>query len=246
MSNPGTTLSPPSEKWSDKARAIVESAISEVPGGSFGVAVMQAIYAPALRRQTEAFLEEVASRLNDMDKAGGFDLEQLSSDPEFAALVVQATRTAQATTNQEKLGALREALVSTAVGEGHNDNQRAMFMSYIDRLTGLHIRVLRFLHNPLDAVLEATASRNPSNSVRQHLKKHFSEVKQDLIDQTLEDLHSMGLSEFRSEHKELYITADNTSLTKRTTQQGADFVKFITSAAKSSPSGARQSTGDGA
>lgn len=67
---------------------------------------------------------------------------------------LQASHAAIRTHQEEKLKALRNAVLNIAIGRTPDEDEQAVFLWYIDSLTTWHLRILKFLENPLKPVQE--------------------------------------------------------------------------------------------
>ncbi len=80
------------------------------------------------------------------------DGKALSEDEAFVSTVYRTTEMAMRDHQKEKLEALRNALLNTAIGKAPHDDLRLMFLNMIDMMTPWHIRLLDFYRDPLEWV----------------------------------------------------------------------------------------------
>lgn len=85
-------------------------------------------------------------------------LDDIGDDPAFLDAVVMATRAAQATHSEEKLQALRAAVVNSLGPNSPSEDERARFFRCIDEMTPAHLRMLRIMDDPREALAQAGAS----------------------------------------------------------------------------------------
>jgi hypothetical protein len=81
------------------------------------------------------------------------DLGQLKNE-RFASVFFQATFAALRSDEQEKLEALRNAVINTASGEDYS-NYELIFIRFVDELAPAHVRLLRLLASADDLMLHA-------------------------------------------------------------------------------------------
>jgi len=102
--------------------------------------------APLQQRQAE-WQRRVAEVLVELQTKQGVDLDKLRKDPQFTDVLIQTTRIALTTAQEEKVRALRNAIYNVGLRPGA-DEFRGLFLSWVDRLTELHLRVLAVVDQP--------------------------------------------------------------------------------------------------
>ncbi len=141
---------PPSKST---AREVTEAAIV---GGVGAVPVagspLAAAFALALgwsyNRRMTAWLEDLAEAVDELQQQGTATLEDLVDDDVFLDAVALATRAAQATHQQEKLEALRNAVLHSVGPDAPDVDEQARFFRYVADFTPSHLRLLLFLDDP--------------------------------------------------------------------------------------------------
>lgn len=89
-------------------------------------------------------MASVGQAIDDLrQKAGTIDVKLLSEDEEFVTLLASATQLAIRTHRQEKLDALRNAVINFARGNRPSEDLQATFFALVDRFTPLHLKLLR-------------------------------------------------------------------------------------------------------
>jgi hypothetical protein len=89
------------------------------------------------------WFESLAERL----KAIEGKLESLADNPAFVTTVLQATQIALRTHQEEKLEALRNAVVNSTTDQGLEPDLRAVFLNFVDAFTPTHLRILKYFQN---------------------------------------------------------------------------------------------------
>jgi hypothetical protein len=105
------------------------------------------------------WLEDLATAVDEMQQT----LEELTDDDVFLDAVVNATRAAQATHQQEKLDALRNGVVHSVGPNAPTIDEQARFFRLIEEFTPSHLRLLAFLDDP-GAVFDAAGIPRPEIS----------------------------------------------------------------------------------
>ena len=132
-------------------REIVEAAVA---GGAGSIPIVGSIVAAGLtfamtvahNRRMDAWFDSLAERLDALEDRPSW--EELANDDEFVDVVIASSRIASTTASEEKLEALRNAVVSTLTDETVSEDERAIFLRYIDEFTPSHLALLEFLKDP--------------------------------------------------------------------------------------------------
>jgi hypothetical protein len=141
---------PPSRTKGEIGGAVVRAAISTVPVfGAPAAELVNLVLQPALGRRREKWLRDLAETVEDMRRRfDGFDPHELEENELFITTVISATNAALRTHETEKLRALRNAVISSALPMGLGDYEQLTFIRYVDELTGLHLRLMTYLSDP--------------------------------------------------------------------------------------------------
>ena len=163
------------------------------------------------------------------DRFEGFDPDRLAANEEFVSTVAETTRIAMASHRAEKLEALRNVVLNVAAGVHLDDVLQGAFLGYVDRFSGLHLRVLKMLSNP--AAVPAMAAR-AENLMTGSLGVLFEAALPELganntlLGRVITDLNQEGLTEGAKLNT---MMTGSGLLEKRTSQFGDSFLQFITS-----------------
>jgi hypothetical protein len=141
---------PPSQTKSDVVQAIARGAASAVPviGGPVAE-LLGLVLQPALERRREEWFRELAGALDELrQRLDDFDPRELADNEVFITAVISASNAALRTHEEEKLTALRNAVVSSALAVDLDEHVQLMFIRFVDELTSLHLRLLTYLRDP--------------------------------------------------------------------------------------------------
>lgn len=128
----------------DAAHKGVRTALATVPvlGGLAAEIFDSLIIAPVSKRRDE-FLIIVYEGLKRLEeKYDDFSIEGLAENETFQSTVIQATQAAVRTHQKEKLKALRNAILNSALPKSANDSRYELFIRLIDELTVVHMSIL--------------------------------------------------------------------------------------------------------
>jgi hypothetical protein len=214
----------------DVALGLAKAVLSSVPiVGGAAAELFAMVVTPPLEKRRAKWMQDVGEKLNEL-KEKGIDIGELSKNEAFISTVLQASQAALRTHHEEKLEALKNAVINVAVGNAPNEDIQTMFINLVDSLTPWHIKILRFFQNPVE--LGGKKGIRPEGmymgAPSQILEQYYLELRghREFYDLVVRDLHARGLFTLDSLHT--MMTA-NGAFTKRTTQLGDEFLSFISS-----------------
>lgn len=217
MSDP---MEPPKQSKGDLVHAAAKAALSAVPyiGGPVAE-LLQLVIQPPLERRRAEWMQAVGEKLHELGQAG-LNIDALSENDEFVSAVMHASSMALRTHQQEKLDALRNAVLNIATGQAPEDALQHMFFRWIDSMSPLHLRMLKFFQAPIPPP-------NISIGGLGHvLEQNMPDLrgKRHIYDQVWKDLYANGLTNTYSIH----VTMSGQGLAqKRTSELGDAFIAFI-------------------
>lgn len=120
-----------------------------IPPLGSAVSLFDAITAPIRGRRANEWCENLRLSLNALSATvAELTPEKLAASEEFTSAFAQAAQAAIRTHDQEKLEALRNAILNVALNQNPDTDKQAIFLSLIDSLTPVHLRMLKFLDGP--------------------------------------------------------------------------------------------------
>jgi hypothetical protein len=160
------TVQQPSEmpKNASLATKLTAGAISSVPvvGGIVGAWFQHYVEEPFAAR-AEDWRLDITELVNEL----AAKYEDLPNNQVLLDALVNATRAAQATHQQDKITALKNGVLNSVAPEAPDVDEQARFFRLIDELTPSHIVVLRFLKSPGEALRQLPLGRRPPR-ISQH------------------------------------------------------------------------------
>lgn len=213
-------LEVPKETGKDRIHTLVKTALGEVPlaGGALAEIFSTIIESPFQKRKKE-WMQNVVDAIEEL-KGKGFSPDDLRDNEQFISAVFYASHLAMKTHQQEKLDALRNAIINVAEGVEADEVLQQIFLNYIDQFTLLHIKLLRFAleRNVSDSIL--------MGSLKSVLLENHPELstKESLVELVWKELYTGGLVT----HEALVGGLSQGGLRQKlTTGMGDRFVKFI-------------------
>lgn len=222
----------PKSSAGDIAYTVVKAALGSIPGAGAGAAeLFGLIFTPPLTKRRDEWIESLAQGLRQLEaKVQHFKIEYLTQDDAFITAALHATQSALRAHQQEKLDALRYAVLNAALHTESDEDIQLMFLNFIDNFTPWHLRVLRRFH---DNAPPRDFGRDDA-----YLAKLFPELLRlepaqtelagqvEFFAQLVRDLEGRGLIDTQSTTK---IGPLGGTMTGRTTELGQRFLHFITS-----------------
>jgi len=222
----------------------VKGGLSAIPfiGGPVTNIIANVLPSPLEKRKTKWFTS-FDQRLQRLEKADErFKPEALMENEIFISMFIHATNIAMRTHQEEKLEALRNAVIHSAINPTVDENIQLMFLNLIDRYTPVHFQLLHFFdvstrkiknrpHNVQDAISDIIDG--DVVEVGEALEKTFPELqgKEAFYDQIIRNLMTDGL--FKT------VSLSETILTSLTMENftlsdfGIQFINFIMNPASS-------------
>lgn len=173
-----------------------------------GIASLLSDYIPSARFQRlEKFAQQIA---DDLLKLSDRVNESYILTDDFAFLFERGFRGVAENYQSEKLAAFRGILINSAVRDDYSEEEKEYFLNLVNRLSALHIRMLRFLANPKDYLRDAAI---PEDQITGRWTEFFPivvpGVHLEIIESAFEDLHKYDLTVF---DKSLFRSKQDTSL----------------------------------
>ena len=213
----------------DIVYAAVKAGLGSIPIlGSAATELFGLVVTPPLDKRRQEWMNEVAEKLKALEEDNKIDFGSLAKNDQFLDTIIQATSFAIKTSEQEKITALKNAVINTALNESPDKTKSQIFLNLVDTFTVWHIKVLDFFDNP--KLWFAKAGQVPPNlmvgSMFSVLKTAFPLLagQDELVDVIWNDLHDAGFHQ--SSGLRTTMTGDGT-LAERTSQLGKEFIHFI-------------------
>lgn len=213
----------------DVAHAVVKAALSTVPvaGGPLGELFAYLITEPVTKRR-DAWILEIAGALRELENQIAAPLiERLRNDDSFTTILLNATQSVIRNHQEQKITALRNAVLNAALGKVPDDLERAIMLGLIDRLTPTHMGILWLMQDPTaNAAVARLLEHRSMGGLSEVIFTAYPDLtdRKDIIDLIWRDLEDAGLIGRGG----MNVTMTGYGLaTKRTTAFGDKFLDFI-------------------
>lgn len=132
---------PPNPKHETVA-AITKGVVSAIPLVGGVLSEVGNLFLNPLERRKQQWMQHVGEALGEINQRFGRVVSDLEKDERFISILYRTTESALKTHQEEKLTALRAALVSSVELSTTPDDTAFQFLRYIDELTPTHINLL--------------------------------------------------------------------------------------------------------
>lgn len=162
----------------DTAHTIAKAGLSAIPVVGGPVAeLFEKLIIPPLTKRREAWLQSLANGLEALEKkVEGFSVQSLANDEEFVSMMMEASHIAMRNHSKEKLEALRNAVLNSAI-KPPDEYLQGVLLQFIAIATPWHFRVLDFYSNPETFVNEAGLKLETGDFLSHFIERIFPTLK---------------------------------------------------------------------
>lgn len=217
----------PKPNKGDVAHTIAKAGLSAIPVvGGPAVELFNAIITPPLAKRRDEWIESIAEGLKKLEETvEGFKIENLKDNDMFITTVMHATQVAIRNHQKEKLDALRTAILNSTSPNAPEEDMQLIFLNFVDILTSSHLKMLKFLENPIELSKKYELPPNSQDEIYgipyEALNDNFPELQDNygVFEMIIDDL----------ELKQLLIEGESNCPWPCASQLGKEFLQFITS-----------------
>jgi hypothetical protein len=221
----------PKQTNKDYALAIIKGAIGSVPVPILsGVAaeLFSLVLVPPITKRNEEWVKSIAEGLIELqNKVEDFKIENLSQHESFITTLLHATESAMKNHQVEKLEALKNAVLNSALPNPPEEDLQLLFVHWVDELSTWHLRILQLFDDPVKWAKDNN-KQFPNwyaGGIDRVLLFAYPELEgqQDIYSQFFNDLNSRNLTGLNQG-----TMTGNGMVQSRTTAIGKRFLQFIT------------------
>ncbi|MBK5008005.1 hypothetical protein [Pseudomonas sp. S32] len=223
-------IDPITEPGGEKAHRVARIMIGAVPilGGA-GVEIFNSVIDTPMNERKVQWMNQVGNALNDLIGKGVVTEQGLQHNEIFITTVSQASVLAIRSHQQEKLEALRNAVLNVAVGHCPEEDLRQLFLNFIDVCTVTHIRLLSLMTGPEEWGKKHKVDFPSSWSmggITQAIEHAFPDLrgKEQIYKVIWDDLYQRGL--INTQGLGTTMSRDGI-LARRTTELGTKLIDFL-------------------
>jgi hypothetical protein len=135
-------MKPPKDQRAELGMALAKGAVSAIPIFGGVISELADLYVNPLEKRKQVWMKEVGQAIDEINHRFSLIPGSLEEDESFISFLYQITDLALKNHQQEKLVALRNALVSAADPKRVSDDLVFQFIRYIDELSVTHLQIL--------------------------------------------------------------------------------------------------------
>ena len=142
--NDKNEFTPPKRGAGDTAHTLVKAGLGFIP--YLGTAVgefFNLIIAPPIEKRRNAWMENIVRRLFELESSQVVVLKSLRNNDAFINVFLQATQSAIRNNQREKIEALENAVINSALPDAPGEVYQQIYLALIDDLSTMHVRVLQ-------------------------------------------------------------------------------------------------------
>lgn len=219
---------PPKRSSGDVGYAVGKAAISIIPvAGAPASELLGLIVTPPLEKRRLEWMESIGNGLLELEQKVNIVFQELQNNDKFIDAAMDATQIALRTSEKDKLEALKNALLNSALPNSPDESFRKIFFSFIDIFGVFHIKILELFQNPRKWFPKHGMQYQEivmGGALGHLIEKAFPMLKREIYDQIWKDLYLRGL--VSTEGLQTMMTASGVEA-KRTTGIGDAFLDFI-------------------
>jgi hypothetical protein len=133
----------------DIGYSLIRIGLSLLPYGSTVAELFSAVIMPPIQKRRDKLLIGVAEDLETLKEDFNYEFENLSENPMFITALMQSIQIAIRNHQDEKINALKNAVLNSALKTSPKEDLQLIFLSYIDNFTVLHLKLLEFFNTKL-------------------------------------------------------------------------------------------------
>lgn len=196
-------------------------------GGSISEFFSMVITPPLSKRRDEWIIAIHERLLKLEEKLEDFSIENLKENDLFISVFLHATIIAMRTHQKEKIEALRNAVINTAISLPFEDNIQFIYLNLVERYTPLHLKLLKKMDDFYPKDVHKLLLHSSGSFIKSDISELMPELQNnpELSIKLERDLVNDGL--IYDERLPDEVINSKTNQSRRTTIFGQNFLEFI-------------------
>jgi len=204
---------------------MITAVLASAPIGASFASLIKDYFLNAKLKRIENFAKCIADDLKRLEDK--IDKNYIVKD-EFAYMFEQAFIGVYQNYQKEKIESFRGILINSVIRQDVRQEEKEYFLSLVNRLSVLHIRILKFLANPRDYIKEQEIDLNSiQGGFSDIFRTLMPEIDMFVIESSFNDLYQMG---FINTDKSIFHTMTSASglrlVGDRVSDLGKKFIEF--------------------
>lgn len=224
----------PKPNGGDTGYALIRAMLGSIPHlGAVASELFGLIITPSLEKRRIEWMENIAEALQKLLEQKTITIENLSQNETFINAILHASRSALMTNQKEKIRALRNAVINSALPISLDEDTQQIFLNLVDTFTRWHLKILKFLKDPSDCgiALKMGQPYIPLSALTRVLEQKYPELtgRYDFYSLILKDLSDRGLINMSAMDTTHDMATMEGIASAQVTDFGAKFLSFIES-----------------
>jgi len=170
---------------------VLTAILASVPIGASFTSLLKDYIPNARFRRIDKFVRQVAEDLKRLSDR--IDVDYITKD-EFAYMFEQSFRGVAQNYQEEKIEAFRAILLNSAIRKDVIQDEKEFYLSLVNSLSVVHIRILKFLANPEAYISEQGINRDSiQGGFRDIFRTLMPELETMIVESAFGDLYQLGL-----------------------------------------------------
>jgi hypothetical protein len=177
------------------ATALVTNPVLAAAVGAGSFELFNSLFSTPLEKRRDRWLDRICRCLNELEeKVDNLKIKELADNEEFVSILIQASQVAIKTHQEDKIKALQNIVLNTALGIEIEDVIRQWCINIIDGFTPVHLKLMLLFDNSSSNLKEngETSSYAEDFKRPEELFPDFQENEQ-FYHLVCRDLESLGL-----------------------------------------------------
>ena len=192
------------------------------------------IISPSLRKRKEKWMEDIAEALKNLERQDIISFDDLSENEVFISTTIYATQAALRTNQKEKLKALQNVVVNSALTSSPDEDTQQMFLNFVDIFTKWHLRILKILTKSPDGKNYPHKKGNVYVHLFQlpdFIENTYPELRgrNNFYNQIIKELSDRGLVNMSASDAGHEVTTKRGIPSVQVTEFGMEFLSFVKS-----------------
>lgn len=216
----------------DTAHTLARAGIGSIPVlGAAASELFNTVILPPLEKRRIKWMEDVAEALKKLEQKNTISIEDLSQNEAFINATLHASQAALRTNQEEKLKALRNAVINSALPNSPDEDIQQIFLNLVDIFTQWHLRVLKFLKDPPygGIPLKMVYTYIHLSALPEAIEKTYPQLKgrYNFYYQIIKELSDRGLVNMSASDTTHEMATMKGIPSTQVTKLGAEFLAFI-------------------
>lgn len=215
----------------DVAYSATNAVLSSIPIlGSAVSEIFNLVLASPLEKRKESWMIRIAESIDEINReVESFSIENLINNDVFVSVLNRASQLAISNHQEEKLHALQNVIINTALNIDIEENEQMMFINLIDSLTPWHLKIIYYFEDPKLRFVEANKPIPNlwTGSPIDPLLEYYPELKEkkDFLTLIVKELFRQGIMSTDSLST---MMTESGIYVSRLTDYGRRFLSYIT------------------